>query len=158
VSGWLLDTDVLSGFAPTKRPLPSTACGWFDDRSDALFISSITVVEIEAGVAKLRRTGGIPRADSLSVWFDRILSLYGERVLPFDSMAARLAGQLGDAAFARGRHPGFADVAIGAIAVSRNLIVATLNVRHFEAIHVPVINPFRESGEGGSSMDGEEHG
>jgi toxin FitB len=39
--------------------------------------------------------------------------------LPFDLAAARIAGVLNDATLADGRHPGFADVAIAAIAKSR---------------------------------------
>jgi predicted nucleic acid-binding protein len=39
-------------------------------------------------------------------------------------------------------HPGFADVAIAAIAKSRELAVVTLNLRHFEPIAVDTFNPF----------------
>ena len=41
-----------------------------------------------------------------------MLHLYGERVLPFDVAAARLAGKLTDKAHAAGHSPGFADIAI----------------------------------------------
>ena len=60
-----------------------------------------------------------------------MLSFYADRVLPFDLTAARIAGALSDAAQAEGRHPGFADVAIAAIAKSRELAIVTLNLRHF---------------------------
>ena len=55
-----------------------------------------------------------------------MLSLYSDRVLPFDLIAAQTAGALNDRAYASGRHPGFADVAIAAIAKSRQLVILTL--------------------------------
>ena len=131
MTGWLLDTNVLSAFAPGKPPVPPEMAAWFDKHTDELFLSAITAAEIEAGISKLRRTGSGRRADELHGWFELILSFYADRVLPFDLVAARVAGALGDAAHAGGRHPGFADVAIAAIAKSRMLVILTLNLRHF---------------------------
>jgi len=142
VKGWLLDTDVLSATSPGKRPLPPATSAWFRERTEALYLSTVTAAEIEAGIARLRRLGSATRADNLREWFDRIVDAYAERILPFDIAAARIAGALGDAALAAGRHPGFADVAIAAISQSRGLVVATMNRRHFEPLGVAVTNPF----------------
>ena len=60
-----------------------------------------------------------------------MLHLYGERVLPFDVAAARLAGKLTDNAHAAGHSPGFADIAIATTVESRSLTVLTHNLRHF---------------------------
>ncbi len=140
--GWLLDTNVLSATGPGKRPLPPEQIAWFRDRADALYFSTITAAEIEAGIARLRRTGSGSRADNLRDWFDRMLAVYSERILPFDLPAALIAGSLGDSAQAIGRHPGFADVAIAAIAKARDLMVVTLNRRHFEPLGIELVNPF----------------
>jgi toxin FitB len=142
VRGWLLDTNILSAFAPGRPALAQKTAIWFSDRSDELFLSTITGAEIEAGIAKLRRTGSSQRADQLRHWFERMLSFYADRVLPFDLAAARIAGALSDAAEAAGRHPGFADVAIAAIARSRQLVILTLNLRHFEPLGLETLNPF----------------
>jgi len=142
VTGWLLDTNVLSAFAPRRVMVAPEVAAWFEERTDELFLSAITAAEVEAGIAKLRRTGAILRADELRMWFDRMLSSYADRVLPFDLAAARIAGELGDAAQAEGRHPGFADVAIAAIAQSRRLVILTLNLRHFDLLGVESRNPF----------------
>jgi predicted nucleic acid-binding protein len=115
VTGWLLDTNILSAFAPGKPAIGPAVAEWFNERTDELFLSAVTAAEIEAGISKLRRTGSGRRADELHDWFERILSVYADRVLPFDLAAARIAGLLNDAALADGRHPGFADVAIAAI-------------------------------------------
>ena len=142
MTGWLLDTDVLSAFAPGRHSIPPDAAAWFDDRTDELYLSAITAAEIEAGIAKLFRTGATRRAEALRMWFDRIVAVYADRVLSFDLAAARVAGALGDAAQAMGRHPGFADVAIAAIAKAHELVVVTLNQRHFDPLGVEVFNPF----------------
>jgi predicted nucleic acid-binding protein len=142
VNGWLLDTDMLSAFAPGRHTVPPDVAAWFDDHTDALYLSAITAAEIEAGIAKLRRTGSARRADALRGWFDRILALYADRVVSFNVAAARVAGALSDAAQAAGRHPGFADIAIAAIAKSRELVVLTLNRRHFDPLGIAVLNPF----------------
>jgi len=142
VRGWLLDTDVLSAFAPGRPTIPSQAAAWFDDRAEAVYVSAVSAAEITTGIAKLARIGAARRAEALHQWFEAVLAVYSDRVLSFDLAAARFAGAIGDAAMAAGRHPGFADVAIAAIAQSRELVVVTLNRRHFEPLGVPVINPF----------------
>jgi toxin FitB len=142
VTGWLLDTNVLSAFAPGRPGVAPDVTAWFQEHTDELFLSAITAAEVEAGIAKLRRTGAVRRADELRVWFDGMLSSYADRVLPFDLAAARIAGELGDAAQAEGRHPGFADVAIAAIARSRQLVILTSNSRHFEPLGVELRDPF----------------
>jgi hypothetical protein len=142
VTGWLLDTNVLSAFAPGKPALSPKMTTWFNERTEELFLSAITAAEIEAGIAKLHRTGFAQRAGELRDWFELMLSLYADRVLAFDLPAARIAGPLGDAAQVEGRHPGFADVAIAAIAKSRELVVLTLNLRHFHPLGIDALNPF----------------
>jgi len=141
MTGWLLDTNVLSALAPQRAALASGVATWFAERTDALFLPAIAIAEIEASIAKLSRTGATRRAGEIKAWFERILRFYADRVLPFDLAAARIAGELSDAARAVGRHPGFADVAIAAIAKSRGLVVLTLNLRHFEPLGVDVFDP-----------------
>lgn len=142
MTGWLLDTNVLSAFGPGRRPLPFETAAWFDNRTESLYLSTVTAAEIEAGIAKLHRTGSAGRAANLREWLDRVLDDYAERVLPFDLAAARIAGRMDDAARAIGRYPGFPDVAIAAIAAARELVILTLNIRHFEPLGASVMNPF----------------
>jgi toxin FitB len=142
VSGWLLDTNAVSAFGPGKGPISAHTAAWFRARTEALFLSTISAAAIEGGIAKLRRTGSGRRADNLRQWFDRILADYADRLLTFDLAAAKIAGLLGYSAQADGRYPGFADVAIAAIARSRDLVIVTLNLRHFEPLGVDTLNPF----------------
>jgi predicted nucleic acid-binding protein len=141
VTGWLIDTNVLSAFGPDRPALRSETISWLRERADALFLSTITAAEIEAGIAKLHRTGGTRRVEALRGWLDRILEQYAERLLPFDLAAARMAGRFIDAAQALGRYPGFADISIAAIAASQQLVLLTVNLRHFEPLGIEMLNP-----------------
>ena len=71
-----------------------------------------------------------------------MLHLYAERVLPFEVRAARIAGNLADQARGTGHAPGFADVAIAATAQLRGFTILTRNIRHFEPLGVPFLDPF----------------
>jgi predicted nucleic acid-binding protein len=141
VNGWLFDTSVLSAFAPGRPTLPANIGLWVENRSDELFLSTVAVMEVGAGVAKLRRTGAARRANILETWLGNILDLYRERILPFDLAAAHIAGELHDVAILIGRHPGLADIAIAAIAKSRGLVVLTVNHRHFNPLDIETLNP-----------------
>ena len=138
----LVDTNVLSLKAPGRREGAAALIDWLDARSDQLFLSTITVAEIEDGIARLRRSGGLARAGRLEDWLDVVLHLYGDRVMSFDIPAARLAGLLMDRARAMGQAPGFADLAIAATAGVHDLAVLTRNLRHFAPLGIPAINPF----------------
>jgi predicted nucleic acid-binding protein len=143
VSGWLLDTNVLSAFAPGRPSLSAETAAWFEEQSDKLWLSSITIAEIMAGVRKLQRTGAQQRAAELETWFGLILAHYADRVLSFDLAAASIAGDLSDQAQAAGRHPGFADIAVASIAKLYGLVVMTRNLRHFEPLGIAVFDPLQ---------------
>ncbi len=139
---YLVDTNVLSIKAPGRKRVPEELITWMDERSDALFLSAVTVAEICNGIARLERNGATARAARLTGWLDIVVHLYVDRVIPFDITAARMAGTLMDRACATGHSPGFADIAIAATASSRGLTVLTRNLRHFEPLDVRSINPF----------------
>ena len=138
---YLVDTNVLSAGAPS-RVAPADLVAWMDVHSAELFLSAVTVAEIEDGIAKLRREGATHKATDLMAWLEALLHLYGNRILPFDTAIARVAGMLSDRARAQGQAPGFADIAIAATANHRELTILTRNLRHFECLGVPVADPF----------------
>ena len=136
----LLDTDVLSALAKRRRDphVERWLARW---RDDELFLSVVSVGEIERGIA-MQRDRDLAFAERLANWFERLLAVYGERVLPFDLAAARRWGELS----ARIGHGG-ADLQIAATALTRGLAVATRNGLHFAPTGVAVVNPF-EAGTG----------
>jgi predicted nucleic acid-binding protein len=105
-------------------------------------MSAVSIAEIEAGMARLRRQGARRRAHDLTAWLDTVLHLYAERVLPFEVRAARIAGSLSDLARSKGQAPSFADLAVAATAQHRSFTILTRNARHFEPLDVPFLDPF----------------
>jgi predicted nucleic acid-binding protein len=142
VTGYLLDTNVVSAFAPGRPAVPPQLAQWLEAYSDQLFLSVISIAEVDAGIRKLQRSGAGARANLLTAWIEEILSDYDERVLPFDLPASRVAGPFWDRARAAGSNPGFADIGIAATAQSHDLLLLTANVRDFQAIGVRYANPF----------------
>jgi toxin FitB len=132
---FLVDTDVLSALA--KRRRDANVVAWISrQRPDDLFVSVISIGEIERGIA-LQRVKDQDFASMLASWLDDVLNVYGERVLPFDLASARRWGQL-SAALARRD----ADLQIAATALEHGLTVVTRNISHFEPTGVPVLDPF----------------
>lgn len=140
--GYLLDTSVVSVLAPGREAFVPTPFGqWLQAHHQALYLPSVAIAEMAQGIGKLRRAGGAERADRLDRWLDGLLAAYGDRILPLDAQAARLAGQMSDEAQAQGRHPGFADVAIAAIAQHAGLLLLTRNLKHFQPLGVACADP-----------------
>ncbi len=138
---YLLDTNVISMGAPTRSPAHGLAA-WMERNSAALYLSVITIAEIEDGIPKARRTGAAVKAARLSEWLDAIVHLYSARILALDVAASRVLGRLADRARATGQAPGFADLAIGAIAQVHGHVVLTRNLRHFRPLGVESLDPF----------------
>jgi toxin FitB len=113
-----------------------------DAHSASLFLSAVTVTEIEDGIAKLRREGARRKSADLSAWLEAVLHLYLDRVLAFDVATARIAGVISDRARGLGQSPGFADIIIVATARQHRLTILSRNVRHLAALDVAVIDPF----------------
>ncbi len=144
-AGYLLDTSVISMLAPGREAhLTPAVSNWLLTQSNRLFIPSIAIAELTQGIGKLRRTGATERANGLNQWLERLLAGYGDRILPLDALTAVTAGELSDAAMAIGRHPGFSDVAIAAIAKHANLVILTRNLKHFEPLGVACTDPFEQ--------------
>jgi predicted nucleic acid-binding protein len=144
VTRYLVDTNVISATAPTSGVQRSELIAWMDSHSRDIFLSAITIAEIADGIAKAKREGAKRKASDLSAWLGTVLHLYGERVLPFDSPTAEIAGALSDLARSRGHAPGFADIAIAATARRHDLTILSRNERHFAPLGVAVVDPLQK--------------
>jgi predicted nucleic acid-binding protein len=127
------------------RPLETPVFGGPDSFDGPELGSSLSVnyhhCRIADGIAKARREGARRKAADLAGWLEVVLHLYGNRVLPFDVAAARMAGTLSDRARSKGQSSGFPDLAIAATAATRQLTVLTGNLRHFTPLGVAAHNP-----------------
>jgi toxin FitB len=133
---YLLDTVVLSELRrPRRHP---GLVRWLEDvRPTDLYLSVVTIGEVEKGVAKQHRSDPV-LAERLAAWLDEILRHYASRIIGVDVSVARRWGRLADAH----GHDG-ADLLIAATAIEHGLAVVTRNVRHFESTGVALVNPFQ---------------
>ena len=134
---FLLDTNVVSELL---RPSPDPAVeAWVGDcRATDLYFSAIGEAELRYGVAIMppgRRQAALASAIEAILRED-----FAERILPFDSGAARAYAEIASGRRHTGRPVGEADCQIAAIARSRGMAVATRNVRDFGDIDVEVVD------------------
>ncbi len=113
-----------------------------EHNSASLYLSVITVAEVEDGIARSRRTGAHAKAKRLTDWLETVLHLYGNRILPIDIPTARRIGLLADFARGKGHDPGLADLAIAATATLRGCKILTRNLRHFAPLGILAHDPF----------------
>lgn len=133
---YLLDTDVLSELRRRRRD-PNVVAWIGSVVPSDLFLSVVTVGEIERGIERQRKTNPA-FADALAAWLDLTLRAYGDRILPLTVEMARRWGRLSAQIGNQG-----IDLAIAATALEHGLTVVTRNVSHFEPTSVPVLNPFK---------------
>jgi predicted nucleic acid-binding protein len=132
---FLIDTVTLSELR--RRERDAKVVKWFErQRAADLFLSVISIGEIERGIARQRAVDPA-FAGALAAWLDRILTLYGERVVPFDLQSARRWGAL---SAALGNDS--ADLMIAATALEHGLTVVSRNVSDFVPSGAMVIDPF----------------
>ena len=139
---YLVDTNVISATAPTAARRREIIA-WMDSHSPELFLSAVAIAEIADKIAKAKREGAQRKASGRSAWLRTLLHLYDDRVLPFDSRTAEIAGALTDLARGRGHSPGFADIAVAATARRHDLTILSRNKRHFAPMDVAVVDPFQ---------------
>ena len=135
----LLDTNVVSELI-RKAPDPAVEAWAAGHALENLFFSAVSEAELRYGAAILPAGR---RRDSLVADIERMLSdAFDGRVLPFDSRAARAYADIAAMRRSAGRTVPSADCQIAAIARSRDMAVATRNVRDFEDIDIEIVNPW----------------
>ena len=140
---YLLQTNIVSADAPaTGRVGPEAFAAWVRENGDHLYISTVTIAEVEAGIARAVRIGATTKAERLRRWLAAVEHFYSGRILALGIEEARVAGAILDRA--RAHNPGFEDIAIAATAAARGLTVLTANERHFAPLGVPLINPLKQ--------------
>jgi predicted nucleic acid-binding protein len=138
----VLDTNVVS---EAMKPEPHKAVrAWLNDQAaETLYLASVTLAELLFGIASLPAG---KRKDMLARALDGLMGLFRDRVLPFDTDAARRYAELAVTAKTSGRGFPTPDGYIAAIAASRSFIVASRDTTPYEAAGVPVINPWEGEG------------
>jgi len=134
----VLDTNVLS--EPLKAVPEPKVMEWLDNQEvETLFITAVSRAELRIGV--LRLPDG-RRKSALAAQVERVLDLFKDRTLDFDSAAADKLAQIAVRCEKIGKRATAPDAYIAACADARGFTVATRNVEHFEPTGVRLINPW----------------
>ena len=135
----LLDTNVVSELI-RKSPDPAVEEWAAGHPLEDLFFSAVGEAELRYGAVIL--PSGRRRERLISDIERMLRDAFENRVLPFDSEAACAYADIAAMRRSAGRPVATADCQIAAIARSRNLAVATRNVRDFEDIDLEVVDPW----------------
>jgi toxin FitB len=134
---YLLDTDVVSEL---RKPRPNGGViAWLNQQEEEqLFLSGVTMGELQAGIERTRRQDPA-KAIEIESWADQVAASY--QILPMDTPCFREWGRIMD------RKPDrlLEDAMIAATARVHQLIVATRNEGDFTQLDVRILNPFKAS-------------
>jgi predicted nucleic acid-binding protein len=132
---YLLDTNIISEI---RKPKPHGAVvAWIEAMPESeLFISAVTIGEIQLGIEKTREQD-VVKAKTISDWLDQVIGLYC--VIPMDANVFKVWGQL----MHRESDTVMEDAMIAATALTHHLTVVTRNVKDFKRFNVNILNPFK---------------
>jgi toxin FitB len=131
---YLLETNVVSELR--KRKPHKGVVAWIQAApEESLFVSAVTVGEIQAGI-EITRAQSAEKAKEIEDWLNSVEQSYG--VLSADAAIFRRWAQL----MHRRPDHDLEDALIAATALVRGLTVVTRNVDDFASFGAPLINPF----------------
>jgi len=137
---YLLDTNVVSELRAGKAKQSQAVRAWADKLpATQLYLSSVTVLELEMGVLRMQRKDASQGA-VLRVWAENVISQFRGQVLPFTADTALLCANM------HVPDPrSFRDSMIAATAREHSLTLATRNVADFDGLGIQMVNPWDHS-------------
>ena len=135
----LVDANVLSE-ATRAEPEPQVLC-WLDDHETELFLSAVTVGEIQKGVS-LCPTGR--KQAQLNTWLEELVGVFRGRILTFDLATAREWGRFYASVQRQGRKLSTVDSQLIATARVHHMGIATRDTKDFAEADVPMFNPWTD--------------
>jgi predicted nucleic acid-binding protein len=135
---FLLDTNVVSEVR-RRSPDPGVAAWWDGVSASSLYLSALTVGEIQRGITLIRARGDGSQADRLQGWLDELTRQFADRVLAVDAAIAVEWGRQD-----RAHQVPVVDGLLAATAKVHDLTVITRNTRDLAATGARLHNPFSE--------------
>lgn len=135
---FLFDTNIVS---ETRKRRPAAEwTRWAAAHPGPIFLSVLTIGEIQKGIAKLGSSG---QTEMLARWLEELVSVtFAGRILPVDEQVARVWGEI----CGRSQRDGYSlpaiDSLLAATAVVHDLTVITRNSRDFLRCGARVENPW----------------
>ncbi len=133
----ILDTNVVSEVR--KSACDRNVQAWLAAQStDQLYITAITVLEIQRGISLAAQRGDEAQAGVFNRWLEEmLLPAFAGRILPIDHIVARRAAKL---RWADSRD--YRDPLIAATGLVHGAAIVTRNTKHFETTGVRLLNPW----------------
>jgi len=141
VTGWLLDTNILSEL---RRPRPqSTVLAFIRPRPlESLYISSVTLAEIRFGIEAVP---DLRRRSELSDWLTQMVRpMFDQRVLPVSEDVMPRWRLLVEEGRKIGHTFSQPDLIIAATALEQGLTLVSRNTTDYAKARVPVLNPWKD--------------
>jgi toxin FitB len=133
----VLDTNVLS--EPMRRKPDPLVVAWLTVEERPLYTTAVSVGELLTGVRNLpsgkRRTG-------LLETIETTLSVFSDRILPYDEPAARTYAEMQASRRATGAPLSVEDGMIAAICRGHGAELATRNMKDFADLGISLLNPW----------------
>ncbi|WP_395711248.1 type II toxin-antitoxin system VapC family toxin [Reyranella sp.] len=139
MTGWLLDTNVLSEL---RRSRPDKKVVAFVDGQplDLLHVSAVTLAEIRFGIELLADAA---RRAELNDWLThKVRPMFEQRILDVSEDVILKWRMLVEAGRKAGHTYSQPDLFIAATAMHHGLTVVTRDTREYERARVPVLNPW----------------
>ena len=138
---YLLDTCAISEFVkPTPHP---SLVEWLKAQQESeLYISAITIGELEKGIVKLDEG---KRRRQLEAWlYSDLVRRFRHRILDVTPAIALDWGTRSGGLLKRGITSGMADGLIAATASTHSMVLVTRNTKDFQPLGIPIFNPWED--------------
>lgn len=135
---YLLDTNVVSGLRQDKaNPSPAVRAWAAGQPIGTLYLSAITILELEQGVLALERRTP-PQGSALRAWLAGVRAAFAGRILPFGERTAEICTAL------QVPNPrGDRDAMIGASAIEHGFALVTRDMGDFAEMGMVIVNPWQ---------------
>lgn len=143
---FLLDTNVVSEIR-RHAPDAGVSAWWKEVPASRLYLSVLTVGEIQRGIELIRHREDTTQAERLTGWLSGLTTQFADRILDVDTAVtmewARQARRDRRGQAEHGRSVPVIDGLLAATAIVHDLTLVSRNIRDLERTDARLLNPFQ---------------
>ncbi len=138
---FLLDTNILS---ETIRKIPNKGVTDFLALNRNMILSVVSIQELFFGLASLPDEKTLKKIE-IQKFISDILEIFGSKILPVNLQISQTAGQLQGFQKRQGLNISPFDATIAGTCMVLGAVLVTRNVKDFQHLSIPILNPFRQA-------------